>query len=225
MGSIENGTLLSGFGSRHVLGALGAGIVAVLAACTSSSATPSTTCSDGGAAARGAADTHCAGKAQPTDVASCHPDVAVGDDGGPAGDDGGGGDDAGDIGNCGDPAYGATMFGNHGGDDDCKYDVTWSAPPICEGQPIIFTVTVKSMTDQSAVTGANVTPDVVLNCNHATPAQAAPSPETPSGTYKVGPVVFDKPGRWVVRFHIHGECADLLPTSQHGHAAFWVDVP
>src|SRR5882724_3213558 len=185
MGPTKKGTLLLRLASRHFVGALVAGVVTVLAACTSTSPSHATSCSDGGAAAQGAADTHCAGTKQPTDLASCHPDVA-------AGDDGGGGDDAGDIGNCGDPAYGATMYGNHGGDDDCKYDVTWSAPPICEGQPITFTVTVKAMTDLSAVTGANVRPDVVLNCNHPIPVMPAavdPSPEDPAGTYKVGPVV------------------------------------
>jgi hypothetical protein len=118
------------------------------------------------------------------------------------------------------------MYGNQGSDDDCKYDVTWSAPPICENQSIYFTVTVKNRTDQSAVAGANVQPDVVQNCNHPIPNQwAMNSPETSPGTYKVGPIVFDKAGKWVVRFHIHGDCDDTVPTSPHGHAAFWVTVP
>ena len=49
--------------------------------------------------------------------------------------------------------------------------------------------------------------------------------EDPLGTYKIGPIVFDKPGRWVVRFHLFGTCDDALATSPHAHAAFFVDVP
>jgi hypothetical protein len=214
------------FELRGVKGALCAGATVILAACTSNNpgaAPPAPTCTDGGAAASGPPDTHCAGRSQSTNMAI----GSAGEDSGIAGDDGGGGDDGGSaIGNCGDPAYQATMFGNQGGDDACKYDVSWTAPPICEKQPIYFTVSVKSRTDHSAVTSANVRPDVVLNCSHPTPAMPAdPSPESPPGTYRVGPVVFDMPGRWVVRFHIHSDCFDILPTSPHGHAAFWVDVP
>jgi hypothetical protein len=49
--------------------------------------------------------------------------------------------------------------------------------------------------------------------------------EGPPGTYTIGPVLFDEPGKWTVRFHIHEECTDLSNESQHGHAAFFVDVP
>ena len=50
--------------------------------------------------------------------------------------------------------------------------------------------------------------------------------ETPanSGTY-VGNVIFDQSGQWVVRFHIHEECADVLEDSPHGHAAFRFTIP
>ena len=49
--------------------------------------------------------------------------------------------------------------------------------------------------------------------------------ETSPGTYKIGPIVFDRPGGWVVRFHFFGSCDDYLDTSPHGHAAFFVTVP
>jgi hypothetical protein len=45
------------------------------------------------------------------------------------------------------------------------------------------------------------------------------------GVYVVGPIVFDVAGRWVFRFHFHQECLDISPESQHGHAAFYIDVP
>jgi hypothetical protein len=51
--------------------------------------------------------------------------------------------------------------------------------------------------------------------------------ETPagSGAYTIGPVVFDQPGLWTIRFHLHENCADLLPDSPHGHAAYYINVP
>jgi hypothetical protein len=198
------------------------------------------TCASPGGVTAGAADTHCDGvPAQPVTMASCSItalEAAAGDDGSAADDaassddaaagDDGGTADAGDIGNCGDPDYGATMFGAQGADDDCKYDVSWTSTPVCTGQPVYFSVTVKNKVDGTPVTCANVRPDVVLACSHPATANAVnPSPETAPGVYTVGPVVFDRSGRWVVRFHIHEDCTDIVPTSPHGHAAFWVTAP
>lgn len=216
--------------------------VALVIACTSDNKGTSadsgvSSCAYPGAAAMGPADTHCdapdGGKiVQVTTQAGCYADAgaASGDDGGSAdaggGDDGGASADAGDIGNCGQPAYGPTMYGQSGSDDDCKYDVSWTSTPICENQNVFFTVSVKKRTDGSPLTGANVTPDVVLDCSHSIPNNPNPSsPETSPGTYTVGPIVFDKPGKWVVRFHMFENCSDLADDSPHGHAAFYVQVP
>lgn len=219
--------------------------------CSSSARNPAGTCATPGDATPGPADTHCVMNGMTTyqtvNPASCSPP-----DSGMAADDGGGGDaagddaasagdgaggagdnggtiDAGDIGNCGDPSFGATMYGHHGIDDDCKYDVTWTSTPICENQPVYFTVTVMTHAggEPSPVTGANPRPDVVLACVHTgpnSPAPKDPSPETSPGTYTVGPVVFDKPGRWNFRFHFFETCNDQ-PDSPHGHAAFYIQVP
>jgi hypothetical protein len=237
------------------------------ASCSSTTPSPAGTCANKGAAAPGPADTHCVMNGvttyQTVDPTRCtmmdpgaSPDDggggdAAGDDAATAGDDSGtdgtspappeGGqdsNDAGDIGNCGDSSFGATMYGQHGLDDDCKYDVTWSSTPICENQPVYFTVTVMTHSIGQAVpvTGANPLPDVVLNCSHPipnTPAPKDPSPETSPGTYTVGPIVFDKPGRWVFRFHffemerVDGALVTCLdqPDSPHGHAAFYIQVP
>jgi hypothetical protein len=151
-------------------------------------------------------------------------EAGAGDDSGGGGDDGGA-MDAGDIGNCGMLAFGATMYNSHGEDDDCKYDLTWTSTPICEGQPVYFTVTVKYRSDMTPVTRANARPDVVLQCTHLSPSMPAdPSPEVMPGVYKVGPIVFDKAGKWVFRFHFYEDCEDQ-PASPHGHAAFYVEVP
>jgi hypothetical protein len=218
-------------------------------------------CSMPGAATPGPADTHCAGPpqmVQVTSMAGCYADAAAaGDDSGgddasadatgggdaASGDAAGGSDaamgddsggDAGDIGNCGDDRYGATMYGNSGSDDDCKYDVKWTSTPICRGMPVYFTVTATTRADGpsgpagSPLKGANARPDVVLNCSHPipnSPAPADPSPEIMPGVYQVGPIVFDMPGKWVFRFHFFETCMDFSPESPHGHAAFYINVP
>jgi hypothetical protein len=163
-------------------------------------------------------------------MASCHPDAATlaeagtGGDGG-AGDDGGPAADAGDIGNCGISAYGPTMYNQSGSDDDCKYDVSWQSTPVCVGVPVTFTVKAKRRVDGMPLTGAAPQWDVGLACNHTSPTIPSDGTETSPGTYQLPPVVFDKSGKWVVRFHFWEVCDDTLPDSPHGHAAFWLQVP
>jgi hypothetical protein len=143
----------------------------------------------------------------------------------------GGGDDGGgtaDSGACpGDMAsgYGPTMYGQSGSDDDCKYDLSWTSTPTCLNQPVYFTVKATRRGDGSTLEGANPRPDVVLGCTHPIASHPAdPSPETAPGTYLVGPIVFDQPGRWVFRLHFYETCIDLVPDSPHGHVAFFIDV-
>jgi hypothetical protein len=177
---------------------------------------------------------HCGTTKQETDPASCHPDAAapVGDDA--ASGDGATSDDAGDIGdggptgNCDPAEYGATMFGTKGSDDDCKYDVEWTSTNICEGgNGVYFTVVAKKRTDESPLTGASPYIEAVQSCVHGAANGPVPfaSVENPPGTYRMGPVVFDRPGGWVVRFHFFGDCEDSVETTPHGHAAFFVTVP
>ena len=49
--------------------------------------------------------------------------------------------------------------------------------------------------------------------------------ENPTGTIKFGPVIFDQPGDWVIKFHIRGDCLDIAEDSPHSHASFLVHVP
>jgi hypothetical protein len=46
-----------------------------------------------------------------------------------------------------------------------------------------------------------------------------------AGTYTLGPLRFDKKGKWTLRYHIRGDCVDLTEDSPHGHVAFFLDVP
>lgn len=137
--------------------------------------------------------------------------------------------------------YGATLFGTSGYDDDCKYDVSWTSTPLCEGTGgVEFTVTAKDATDGSPVTGGSYKmeaftttpgdPSSPSYCDnqslHPSPTDEAAMTETPagSGIYKVK-MVFDAAGKWTIRFHFHENCADVLDDSPHGHAAFFVNIP
>lgn len=171
-----------------------------------------------GGAVSGASDTHCDAPdgglvIQPTRAAACHPDLDAGND-----DDSGGDDD-----------YGATLYNAHGYDDDCKYSLGWTSTPIRENTDVTFTVNVGLLGTDQPATGGNVNNhtyvEAFLNDTHPGDTASAVSTEGPDGTYTIGPVRFDAPGRWTVRFHVFGDCVDETADSPHGHAAFYVDVP
>jgi hypothetical protein len=216
---------MSSIGMRVFHGSRALGLAAalvVVAACSSSSNKGGDTCSNPGDAVSGPADSHCGTMVQATDPAACN----VAPDGG--GDDGGTVNvgDGGPTGDCDPAQFGPTMYGHEGDDDDCKYHVTWSSTPICEnGGGTTFTVKATKKTDGSALTGAAPYIEAVQSCTYPIPNAPNPAVESPPGTYTIGPVVFDRPGTWVVRFHFFGTCEDGLETSPHGHAAFFVKVP
>jgi hypothetical protein len=156
------------------------------------------------------------------------------------GADAGAGDDGGDEG-C---AYGPTMYGQEADDDDCKYHVSWTSTPICEGNPgsqFVVKVTYKTRVDDAGaplpLTGANPMTETFTTtpldaggaiCDdmstHPGPTSGAHMTEGPPGTYTAN-VAFDMPGQWTVRFHFNEECADIADDSPHGHAAFHITVP
>jgi hypothetical protein len=121
--------------------------------------------------------------------------------------------------------YGDTMFNAEGDDDDCKYHVKWSASAVRENSNVTFTVIATNKSDGSATHNANVIPEVFLNSTHPAPNTNYTTVENPTGTYAIGPLQFDAPGQWTVRFHLFEQCADELDDSPHGHAAFFVSVP
>lgn len=190
----------------------------------SSTSGATATCASPGAPTAGTADTHCADKKQEINAASC----TVTDAGADAG---AGGDE--------DCEFGATQFGSlEGFDDDCKYKVTVTTSPICSGTAAVnFKVTVVGAVDGKPATG--IADGLNIEVYQPTDATAAcdsktnhPSPSTDSlkettagsGVYSGG-IIFDAPGQWTVRFHIHEECADILEDSPHGHIAFRLTVP
>ncbi|HXT99278.1 MAG TPA: hypothetical protein VN853_23465 [Polyangia bacterium] len=121
--------------------------------------------------------------------------------------------------------YGPTMYGSAGDDDDCKYYLSWVSTPIEENVDTYFTVTALRLEDMKPATCATIIPDTALNPTHPPAGPPKPSVELSPGVYKVGPIPFDAPGIWTVRFHLYEECGDSQDDSPHGHAAFYVQVP
>jgi hypothetical protein len=165
----------------------------------------------------GAADMHCTApdgglSVQSTDQASCQarPDAAP--PGTPDADP-----------NASD--FGATMFGSKGNDDDCKYHYEWTSTPVYRNYDIHFTLTLTHLGDGTPATGADPYIEATLNDQFSAPPTDSKTKETAPGVYDIGPVQFDMPGMWLVRFHVYHTCLDLVDTSPHGHAAFWLNVP
>jgi hypothetical protein len=120
--------------------------------------------------------------------------------------------------------YGATLYNSSGADDDCKYDVSFTSTAIQQNTDVTFTVTIKTRVDDQAAAGADANTEIYLDDTHPAPNTDLKTTETSPGVFSIGPIQFDKAGRWTVRFHIHEECVDS-ETSQHGHVAFYIDVP
>jgi len=122
------------------------------------------------------------------------------------------------------PEYGDTLFNAEGDDDDCKYRVSWTSTPICENANVTFNLKLTAKASGSPVTGAAPNLEVFLNDTHPGLVSNQVSQETSAGNYSIGPVQFDTKGQWTARFHLFATGCDQ-PTSPHGHAAFFVNVP
>jgi hypothetical protein len=168
---------------------------------------PPTQCMSDGGALPGMATDMCMGMFKT--VGMCMPDVA---------DDGGMGTDAGTE-PLPDPAVGTSNY-----DDDCKYKVSFTYNCVQKGSPgTVFVVSLKSAMNDTPVPGADAYIEAFTG-NHPAGGSTASDEPTP-GTYRIGPVVFDRNGQWTVRFHFFGNCSDKPEDSPHGHAAFLINVP
>jgi hypothetical protein len=164
----------------------------------------------------GAADVHCTAPdggliTQETDQASCQakPDAA------PPGTPDGGEEEA----------FPPTMYNAVGNDDDCKYHYAWTSTPVYRNYDIHFTLTLTHLKDGTPATGADPYIEATLNDQFSAPPTDPKTKETAPGVYDIGPLQFDMPGMWLIRFHVYHTCLDLVETSPHGHAAFWLNVP
>jgi hypothetical protein len=174
--------------------------------------------SSGGPVEDGAVDMHCtdaAGDPIIQSVGACQSDVA----GGSAG--------AGGAGSDADEQF-TVLTSHQGADDDCKYDVSFTNGCVELNRPVTFTVKLTTRATGKVATGARpYSPEIYFAADpsHISPSFEITAPEKPSGTYAIGPIVFDRSGRWVVRFHFYETCSDVPQDSPHAHIAFYIDVP
>ncbi len=172
-------------------------------------------CASPGGAVMGAADAHCT-MTVTINQAACTGGGGLGGAG--AGGAGGAG------GNMGGEMYPPTLSNAEGDDDDCKYHLKWTSTAVCQNSDVYFTVTLTRKKDSAAAAGGKTSAEVFLDEMHPAPNSNQVTSETAPGVYKVGPIRFDKAGKWTVRFHTFEQCADS-EASPHGHAAFYVNVP
>ena len=201
--------------------AVAASIAGLAGGCSSSTTAAPANLSFTTAAAVAGTDNHCAGKLVTVDPSVCHV-VAAEDAGGSTGDGGDAGNS--DGGATDTPDYGPTLSGSEGDDDDCKYHVKWQSTAVSENADVTFQIIATVKKDNSPLAGAKPYAEIYLNETHPAPNTPVATTETMPGTYTIGPVRFDQPGNWNVRFHFDDQCNDS-ETSPHGHAAFFVKVP
>ena len=202
------------------------------AACSSSSGAAGTTTTGGGGQSTGTGgpvdgptDTHCGAKSQAVSAAACHPAMGTGGGGtGTTSSTGAGGAGTTGAGGADVSEYGATLDNAEGDDDDCKYHLAWTATDIRQNTDVTFTAVVSTKTDSEPLAAGDLDLEVFLNDTHPAPNSDAKATESPTGTYKIGPIRFDAAGKWTVRFHLHEDCSDLSEDSPHGHVAFFVNV-
>jgi hypothetical protein len=220
--------------------------LSVTPACTSDddAAAPATKCTSTGGPVAGAEDMHCVddgGKQVVQTIGKCNPDGsgAAGADGGggATGTDGAGGHDehdheradgGTDSGTGPDDEEYAVRYGSESADDDCKYDTSFSTTCLEVGKNVTISLTLRQRATGNPGNGGHPdSPEIFLadKPSHISPSNSIKATEGPLGTYQIGPVVFDQPGRWVIRFHYFESCSDIPPDSPHGHVAFYVDVP
>jgi hypothetical protein len=196
---------------RKVRSALWAlcGLVALGAACSDDGGGDGDggACVGGEGAVAGPADTHC-GPGDTQAIGACVPSADL-----PEGDE---------------EEEHAILSGREADDDDCKYHVRFENTCVAVNDPVTFTLSLTRKIDGDPGTGTDPRyPEIYLadNVSHISPSNDITAREGPNGTYAIGPIIFDVPGRWVIRFHYFEDCSDVPEDSPHGHAAFYIDVP
>jgi len=208
---------------------------------------PAVTCTvQGGGPVAGPEDTHCvddSGKDITQPIGKCvHGDPGAGGTGG-AGDadhaHAGSGDE--EHAHAGEGGAGSEHEHEEGGeepyevryndsaaDDDCKYDASFSTSCLELNKPVTLTLKLRQRASGDLGKGASPgSPEIFLadSPQHISPSNMITAIEGPSGQYAIKNVIFDVPGRWVVRFHYFESCSDVPADSPHGHVAFYLDVP
>jgi hypothetical protein len=120
------------------------------------------------------------------------------------------------------------LLGREADDDNCKYHVRFENTCVALNEPVTFTLQLTRLFDDQPGSGTTPAyPEIFLadDAAHISPSNNITATEGPAGTYEIGPVVFDRSGRWVVRFHYFENCSEVAEDTPHSHVAFYIDVP
>jgi hypothetical protein len=145
-------------------------------------------CPAGGDATAGPPETHCGAQVVRIDPAQCHP--TPGEAVPP-------------------PSPPAPMReAREADDDDCKLHVAWTTEGLCvDGGVLLQLIATEKATGTPArdahpfVDGYLIDqPTIAIDVSQQGSLETAP------GMYRIGPIRFPAPGRWVVRFHMYDTC-------------------
>lgn len=170
----------------------------------------------------GPADAHCGTTVQKVDPNACMVSAGTGGSGGSGGSMSTGG--SGGSHTHEHEHEPETQYNSEADDDDCKYHVKVGSTDVFKDTDVTFSLTLTSKEDNSLVTGADPDIEAYLDETHPAPNTDQSATEKSDGNYEIGPIQFDEPGRWTVRFHFFDDCTDG-EESPHSHVAFYVDVP
>jgi hypothetical protein len=109
--------------------------------------------------------------------------------------------------------------GTEADDDNCMFHVTMSVPCIALNQPATFTFVLTNLAGMTPATGAAPLLDGTVG-SHPFP-NTNPTATENDGVYTIGPVIFDRTGRWTITLHVYDTVADA---AKHSHVSFNLDV-
>jgi hypothetical protein len=109
-------------------------------------------------------------------------------------------------------------------DDECKFHVVMRRTCNATPGPLNFLVAATQRSDGSPAMGAEPYFEAFLGLTHVAPNSGATAAEVSPGTYTIGPLFLDQPGRWTLILHLYGRCSMTAPATPHAHATFTMDV-
>jgi hypothetical protein len=114
------------------------------------------------------------------------------------------------------------LVGAHDGteadDDNCLFHVKMTVPCVTSSQPVNLTFEMWNLGTTNPATGA--APYIEATIGYHPAPNTNPMTTETDGAYTIGPILFDRTGRWTITFHFY----DAIP-SMHSHVSFHLDVP
>jgi hypothetical protein len=140
-----------------------------------------------------------------------------------------------DYGSCGitappmAPASPSVLAGDEGAlslyDDLCEFHA--EVVPTCDGsapRSLYFDAELSTIAGDDVPPGAAPYVEAFSGPTHPAPSTGG-GMEITTGSYRMGPVVFDQSGLWTITLHFFGMCRDSVQMSPHAHVTMQLEVP